>query len=266
MDLILIVVAIVIVVAFYLGKRMGSSNHSEIKVTFERSDFDEYEGECDEDHDAWEGGFWDASDPKNLTAHVEIEYVDADKSVTTRPVRIRAYDNELYSGIIMGHCELRDATRTFRFDRIKKCMDIETGELITDIRKYLNDKQEKSPEKSTDILTTDYLDVLKVVYFVAKADGQYRKEEKEVISEYVKLLVRDDRITVKMIDEILKEIDVPTLHGFKLALGRVLKGGEVKPDLLASCCQEIVDTQKTVHPMEKEALDYIGKKVIATGR
>ena len=151
----------------------------------------------------------------------------------------------------MGNCALRDATRTFRFDRVKKGVDLETGEVITDIKHHLNDLYEKSPERSAELLATDYIDILKVVYFVAKADGQYRKEEKEVISEYVRKLVRDDRITIKMIDEILSEIEVPTMQGFKLAFGRAIKSGEVNPDLLVTCCDEIVDTQKSVHPMEQ---------------
>ena len=258
---VIILVVVIIIIAFFIGKRFGSSSNPEIKVTFESDGFDEYDDEEDENRDAWEGSFWDASDPKKLTAHLEIEYVDGNKATTTRSIRVREYDNELYGGIIMGHCELRNATRTFRFDRIKKCVDLETGELLTDVKKYLNERYEKSPEKSTEILASDYIDVLKVIYFVAKADGQYRKEEKEVISLYVRKLVRDDRITTKMIDEILKEIDVPTMQGFKLAIGRTLKGGEVNPELLASCCQEIVDTQKSVHPMEKEALAYIDKKL-----
>jgi len=258
---VIIIVAIIVVIAFYIGKRVGTSKNPEIKVTFESSGFDDEED--DEDRDSWEGGFWDASNPKRLTAHVEFEYIDGNKSVTTRAVRIREFDNELNGGIIMGHCKLRNSTRTFRLDRITKCVDLETGELITDVKKYLNERYENSPERSTEILTTDYIDVLKVIYFVAKADGQYRKEEKEVISLYVRKLMSDDRITAKMIDEILKAIDVPTMQGFKLALGRVLKGGEVNPELLALCCQEIVDTQKSVHPMEKEALEYIGKKLSA---
>jgi len=262
MEIVFILIVLV-VIAFYIGKHIGKSDNPEIKVTFETSGLDEYDDDEYEDRDSWEGSFWEASDPKKLTAHIEIEYEDGNKSVTTRTVRIREFDNELYGGIIMGHCELRNATRTFRFDRIKKCVDLETGEVIPDIKKHLNELYEKSPERSTEILATDYVDILKVVYFVAKADGQYRKEEKEVISNYVRKLVRDDRITIKMIDEILKEIDVPTMQGFKLALGRVLKGGEVNPELLATCCQEIVDTQKSVHPMEKEALEYIEKKLSA---
>ena len=264
---VMIIVAVIIIIVFFIGKRIGSSKNSEIKVTFESSGFDEYDGETetendkDKDKDTWEGSFWDASDPIKLTAHIEIDYVDGNKYTTTRTVRVREFDSALHGGIIMGHCELRNATRTFRFDRIKKCIDIETGEVVSDIKKYLNAKYEQSPEKSSDILAVDYIDVLKVIYFVAKADGQYRKEEKEVIAQYVRTLIRDERITTKIIDDILIEIDVPTMQGFKLALGRVLKGGEINPELLATCCQEIVDTQKSVHPMEKEALDYISKKL-----
>lgn len=271
MEIILIVAAIIIIASF-VGKRIGSSKNPEIKVIINSSDFNEYDNEVDNDkddnevdhdNDAWEGSFWDASDPKKITAHIEIDYVDGSKSSTTRTVRVREFDNALHGGIIMGHCELRNATRTFRFDRIKKCIDLETGEVVTDVKKYINNRYDQSPEKSTDILTIDYVDVLKVIYFMAKADGQYRREEKEVISKYVRKLVRDERITTKMIDDILKEIDVPTMQGFKLAFSRVLKGGEVKPELLATCCQEIVNTQKSVHPVEKEALNYIDKKLAA---
>ncbi|MET0082689.1 MAG: hypothetical protein ABW079_06715 [Sedimenticola sp.] len=259
MEISIVVLVTIFIIAFFIGKRVGSSKDPEIRVTFESSGLSGYE--IDDDKDGWEGGFWDATDPKKLTAYIEIDYVDANKSTTTRVVRVREFDNSLYGGIIMGHCELRNATRTFRFDRIKKCVDLDTGEEITDVRKYLNDKYDQSPEKSTDILEIDYVDVLKVIYFVAKADGQYRKEEKAVITQYVRKLVRDDRITTEMVDGILKEMDVPSMQSFKLALGRVLKGGEVNPELLATCCKEIVNTQKTVHPMEKEALEYIAKKL-----
>jgi len=256
----LIILIMGIVVGFYMGKRAGSADPAEIKVTYENFGPGDYQ-EDDEDRDSWEGGFWEASDPKKLSAYIEIEYIDGNDSITKRAVRVREFDNELYGGIIMGRCELRNATRTFRFDRVRKCVDLETGEVVRDVKQYLNDLYDKSPEKSAEILADDYIDILKVIFFVAKADGQYRKEEKEVVSNYVRVLVRDDRITTKMIDQILNEMDVPSMQGFKMALGRVLKSGEVNPEQLATCCKEIVDTQKSVHPMEKEALQYIEKNL-----
>jgi len=33
-----------------------------------------------------------------------------------------------------------------------------------------------------------------------------------------------------MVDDALKEIDLPTLQGYKLALGRVIKRGQINPE------------------------------------
>ena len=178
---VMIIVAVIIIIVFFIGKRIGSSKNSEIKVTFESSGFDEYDGETenDKDKDTWEGSFWDASDPIKLTAHIEIDYVDGNKYTTTRTVRVREFDSALHGGIIMGHCELRNATRTFRFDRIKKCIDIETGEVVSDIKKYLNAKYEQSPEKSSDILAVDYIDVLKVIILLQKPMVSIERKKKK---------------------------------------------------------------------------------------
>jgi hypothetical protein len=257
---------VIAVIAFVVGRRSGQSKDAEVVINLRTTaipaSVSEQADENDADYDAWEGSFWEASNPKRLRARFEIEYKDGNGAWTKRSVRVREFDNALNGGILMGHCELRDATRTFRFDRIKQCVDLETGELVENVRKYLNDLYADSPERSTEILAEDYLDVLKTIYFVAKADGQYRRNEKEVIGSYLRKLVRDERITAEMIDEVLAEVGVPSMHGFKLAVGNVLKSGQVDPQLLASCCKEIVETQESVHPMEKEALDYIDKKML----
>lgn len=146
------------------------------------------------------------------------------------------------------------------FDRISHCVDLETGESIEDVRQHLNERYDRSPERSVEILLSDYLDTLKVLYFVAKADGQYRREEKEVVAGYIRKLIRDDRVTVAMVDDALKAVGVPSMQAFKIAAGRVLKSGQVDPTLLRRCCEEIVATQATVHAAEQEALDYIERK------
>ena len=68
-------------------------------------------------------------------------------------------------------------------------------------------------------MVSDYLDALKVVYYVAKADGQYRKAEKEVVTKFVQILVCDIRITSEMIDKALQTVAVPSIQAFKLAVG-----------------------------------------------
>lgn len=191
---------------------------------------------------------------------MKFNYVDGRGNRTSRSVVVRQFDNGLYGGILIGLCELRDANRTFRFDRISQCVDLDTGESIADVREHLNERYANSPERSVEILLSDYLDTLKVLYFVAKADGQYRREEKEVVAGYLRKLIRDDRVTTAMVEDALRTIGVPSMQAFKMAVGRVLKSGQVDPALLRRCCEEIVATQATVHAREQEALDYIEKK------
>lgn len=213
-----------------------------------------------EHRDAWDGAFWEAPDPYPVKAHLQIDYVDIAGKSTSRSIITRQADTELYGGLILAFCELRQANRTFRMSRISNCTDIETGESVTDLAAYLWSKYEESPERSIDILATDFVDVLKVLYYVAKADGQYRREEKDIVLSFVRELVRDERITTEMIDKELKLIGVPTMHSFKLAAGRVLSSGQVDPAALSTSCEAIVGTQQAVHPHEKEALAYLEKR------
>jgi hypothetical protein len=54
-------------------------------------------------------------------------------------------------------------------------------------------------------------------------------------------------------------LQVPSVHAFKSAAGRVIKAGNIDVEILAMCCKDIpmVDTQKTVSAGEQEALDYL---------
>ncbi len=213
-----------------------------------------------ENYDAWEGSFGDATAPIEVSAHLQIDYTDGDGKSTTRSVKVKKFDEMLSGGMVIGFCELRRATRTFRIDRISECMDLETGESISSVRDFLINKFEASPERVIDTIELEFSDVLKILYFVAKADGQFKKEEANVIAEYLRKLVSDDRVNFKMVDKVLRSYDVPSLQSFKLAVGRVMKAQEIDTDLLIDCCKKIVDTQKTVHPAEKAALEYLVKR------
>ena len=254
-------------VFYFIGRRAGKRKALDeigISVSVESEYGDLYSAaydEEDDDRDAYEGAFYEASDPKKVSAHLQIEYTDGKGKDSARLVRVREYDDGLYGGVILGLCELRNANRTFRYDRIRSCTDVDTGEVVSDVKTYLNQIYEASPERSTDILASDYIDVLKVLFYMAKADGQFRKEEKVVIANYVGGLVRDERITPALVTAVTSELGGLSLQAFKLAFGRVLKSGQADPVGLQKCCQDIVDTQKKVHPSEQEALDYLTKKL-----
>lgn len=217
------------------------------------------------DKDNWEGSFWEVGEPMPVQASLRIRYTDGNDRKTERSVAVRSFGSMGPYHLIMGHCSLRDATRTFRSDRIGSCVDEETGEVIKDVAAYLLAKFEQSPEKTARQLQADEYDTLRVLLYVGKADGQFRGPEKQAVVAACVEITGDSRLTVKMLDDMLAGMDVPTLQAFKMAVGRLAKRERTVVDLVMRTAEAIVATQRTVHPSEQEALDYMRRKFSPAG-
>lgn len=214
----------------------------------------------DEDRDEWEGSFWEVAQPLPAKARLRLSYTDGAGRKTERTVDVRQFGAFGDSVLLIGHCAMRNATRTFRSDRISSCVDEETGELVNDVRGYLQAKYDASPDRTKDLLLVDEYDTLRVFLYVGKADGQLRAAEKAVIRETCVALTSDSRLTDKSIDELFTGMDVPTLQAFKLAVGRLSKRDPTAQAVVMAAAEKMVATQKVVHASEQEALDYMRKR------
>lgn len=220
--------------------------------------------DTDEDvGDAWEGTFREGVNAYDVKAYLHFDYVDGNGSRTTRSVLTYEADDVL--GMIMAHCELRDATRTFRYDRMSNCVDLETGEVIDDIGSHLYEKYLSSPEYSILKFTEENIDLIKCLLYIGKADGQMRKEERDIILNVCQSSADGSLDVEKTVTKLLNEIQVPSIQAFKLAVGRIASKNHDQFRVLARAASDIVNTQKTIHPSEQAALDYISKKASAVG-
>jgi len=214
----------------------------------------------DEDRDEREGSFWEVAQPLPARARLRLSYIDGADRKTERTVDVRQFGALGENILLIGYCNMRDATRTFRSDRISSCIDEDTGELVSDVRFYLQSKYDTSPDHTKDQLLVDEYDTLRVLLYVGKADGQLRLAEKAVIRETCVALTSDSRLTDKSIDELFLGMDVPTLQAFKLAVGRLSKRDAAAESVVMAAAEKMVATQKSVHASEQEALDYIRKR------
>lgn len=212
------------------------------------------------DRDSWEGSFWDAFDPKYVEASLAIDYVDAHGSRTQRVVDVRAFDLNLNGGLMLGHCRLRDEPRTFRLDRIQHCVDVETGEEVVNAGAFLEARYNASPDRSVERLIADDRDTLRVLFYVGKADGALRSAERAIMLQACRAMSGDSRITDEMLKKMLAHFDIPTLQGFKLAVGRLATKDAEARQSLVDAVEAMIATQKTVHNAEKDAIDYIRKR------
>jgi transcription termination factor NusB len=206
--------------------------------------------------------YWDTSETVPVSAHLELTYQDVNGSRSTRTVRVSEYDGSNY---LNGFCELRQQRRTFRLDRIISCIDTETGEVIQNIPQYLLEKYHHSPGYILDQALEKLSDILSVLYYVGKADGQLRAEERIILRAVVRKVAKHEEITDTMIDRCFNGASVPSLQAVKLAINRICKANGHNMLTTFKIAERIVATQKTVHPSETEILEYMQRKMEKEG-
>lgn len=210
------------------------------------------------DKDNWEGMLYDEPSIRRVNLPVILRYTDGAGQQTQRLVDIKAYSPHP-GGMVYGHCHMRNANRTFLFQRIQTATDAETGELLPDLRNTLDVKWAASTEATMDRLTAEHSDVLKTLLFVARADGAMRAAELAVMTRMCKEITGDDRITPAMLKSMLSYIGTPSITSFTRTYNAMRRADAGKAARTADACRAIIATQKTVHPTEQAVLDILNK-------
>lgn len=187
---------------------------------------------------------------------VHLLYKDGAGQRTKRTVNVTGFD-ALPDGMIIGRCMLRNENRTFRYDRIERAIDPATGEVIKNLHAWLLDKYRNSPHGLAHRLAENYTDLLKVLLYVAKADGSMRAAEVEVIASMAAQIAGEPKMDAGVVRMAMGYLGTPTLNGFKQAFGRIRLADANLAAQAARAAKGIVATQKTVHPAEQDALDYL---------
>lgn len=67
-----------------------------------------------------------------------FDYKDSSGNQSSRKVQVVQYEQNGNHGTIFGRCLLKNKNRTFRIDRMSNVVDQDTGEIISDIKNYLD--------------------------------------------------------------------------------------------------------------------------------
>ncbi len=206
--------------------------------------------------------YWDDTTSVPVSAKLNIEYIKANGQQSNRIIQTSWYDGSSY---LNAFCELRQQRRTFRIERIVGCIDVDSGEVVNDIPQHLLNKYHNSPGYILSLAIDKLSDILMVLYYVGKADGQLRAAERAILLAVVRKVVKDDRISDEMINRAFDGAGVPSLQAIKLAINRICKTSHRNMATTYKIAQLIVNTQKTVHPSEAEILEYMQRKMKKEG-
>ncbi len=191
----------------------------------------------------------------NLT--ISLTYKDAKGKITNRNVNVTSFDGYY----IEGYCQMKKAYRTFLLERVLNLADINTGEIISNPCNYFKEKYVNSPNYALDIIFNNYKDLLRVLLYVVKVDGKYTKYEKIAIRKLVQSLnYTNIELSNKLIDNLMKDIEIPSVHSFRIAVGKVIKMQSL-PFNLINEIENIISTDGKIHDAELATLNYIKKQI-----
>ncbi|KIC95462.1 TerB family tellurite resistance protein [Flavihumibacter solisilvae] len=188
-----------------------------------------------------------------------ITYLDASFNVSRRRINVCDIKPAGYGDFYLeSYCYERRDTRTFLLSRIQEVVELETGEILADKAGYFRDRYHKkhySPLQ--ELLGTHKSEILAAIY-IAKSDGDLKKEELEVLADYL------SELTIKKFDkkQLITDLKKLSCHAqeFKnnIHLIHEQRSEDQKKRFLA-CINEIILADRRADAIELAGLHTIKK-------
>lgn len=205
---------------------------------------------------------WGSGNYVQVKAILGVEGADIANRQKRCTLTITEYNG---SSWLNGFCEESQRRETFLVEKVDRCVDLTTGAAINDIPQFLLGKYHESPGYILEQGMEKLADILSVLFYVGKADGQLRAEERQILRAVVRKVSKHELITDDMIDRELNKQTVPSIQAIKLAINRICKANGHNMAITFRIAQLIVGTQKKVHPSEAEIMEYMERKLKQEG-
>lgn len=243
MELFIILLFLFILYSIFRKKNPGSPE-------FKKSG---YEDASDRIH-------WDYNSYVPCQASLEIEYSDAQGMVTKRKVDIDRCIFGRDDSMFIGYCHLRGESRSFRVSRVYHAVDCNTGEVIRNVGRYLEQKYQSSPHAVIAKAFSEYGEQINLLFYIGKLDNQLRKPEREIIYRYIKDVIGNSQIEDEVLKNYIDRLPLLSIEEFHRVVERVRLLNKEKIDFVFRAVSDMYETKKTHRPEEIEAMEYIEKE------
>lgn len=182
-----------------------------------------------------------------------IVYIDLEGRMTQRRISVLSTDGYyLYSW-----CYLKDDRRTFFAHMVQEAVNLDTGEVVSSILDDIESAYARSHEGKHALGMNTELHAIRILFFVAKADGRLIKAERGLIADYILSSESGYDLDAETLDDMVKYIAEPSASEFNRLVVDMAKKDKSKLERIFAYAKGIVATEKKVNPMEEAALKVI---------
>lgn len=165
-------------------------------------------------------------------------------------------DGALY---LKAFCPIHNMEHSFTASELSNIVDRETGEYITDLGQYLKDRYAMTPEGIEADLLRNYPEIVKVMFYLIKADGKIQAAEKDIFLNMMQTLTNNKTISFEGIERLLKRHPLVATGSFQYAVRCLKSQPRGYRKLIVSSVEQLYAKRKTLVDLETKALAYIQK-------
>lgn len=159
------------------------------------------------EQDAWEGSVYELGGrPQRCDVKLGFRYTDSNGATTNRQIRTKAFIPWLDDvHLVLGFCNYRKANRSFLTSRMQDVVDLETGECLDNVDRFLIQTYEVSDYKKVDDFIDNRMNVVECLLYLARLDGNLTKSQKAIIYDYIKNASGASFVTDTVIRSLIKD-------------------------------------------------------------
>jgi hypothetical protein len=179
--------------------------------------------------------------------------VDYAGKASSRDIEINGFLEENGKLYINAYCHKAKAMRQFMVDRVQS-IAIAGGDPLENPNQFLWNKYKNSDLYKTQQALDEHIDEILALVFLAKSDGKMLKNEREVISRYIDILIPG--IDADSVEKMLKSTTCE-LSQFNGILKRSKSWNSDTKKLVMDAASQIKSLKKQLDPMEKATFEKL---------
>lgn len=188
------------------------------------------------EQDAWEGSVYELGGrPMRCDVKLGFRYTDSNGATTNRQIRTKAFVPWLNDDhLVLGFCNYRKANRSFATSQMQDVIDLETGECLDDVDRFLTEAYEASDYKKIDEFIDERMNVVECLLYLARLDGNLTKAQKAIIYDYIKQASAASLLTDAIVQNLIKDFaDDLSPQKFRKLLTQIQRE---RPESFAELC------------------------------
>jgi len=161
--------------------------------------------------DGYNDNYWIKveSNRRKVSAHINLKYRKTNDQITERIFDIESFSRGEEGYHIHGYCHRKKRDIALSSLGIIDPVDIDTGEAIADIKRYLEEKYLATADYNHDLLFDKYGWAIYCLVYLSATSGSILKKERDIISAFIKSLEGFSNLDVGWIEMTIKNLYRP---------------------------------------------------------